>query len=414
MPGPVPRTIINRYLARVQSGSECPFALNRLDAISLFVPWIGSLCPFVYNDLMSITEKVSPALRASSGTLCHVSAFPQPLVLRLVVFCLVVLLSFTVTSVFAKEEPALRLTPMARATPPQLKLLGRDPTPFERYWGIFVQWRDVPDGIFQLSVPEFIATLLDGSIKFVCGHEWQADGAHGLKMDVPLQFVRGKKDQPFRPGEPYVIDPYRPYAARLRAWVRPHEDHVEIRIQLENQSKQELDPQVIWVCFLQGWGGPEFDQITVPGLSRESYFRRDEKFLPWRDQIQKFNFMGAGGSALTKAGWCQIDHFNKRDGKAATVRPHPAVEGVRAAIIDRIGERRIVALTSDHAAILGGKNLNPCTDLGLEIHSLPPATSQQVWATAWFLRGGLDVLSKKLSERSPRDSEVKKTVSGFR
>ena len=318
--------------------------------------------PSAYNDLMSITEKGLPALRAPLGTLCDVSEFPKLFDFRLVVFCLVGLLSFTATSVFAKEEPALRLTPMARATPPQLKLLGRDPTPFERYWGIFVQWPDVPDGIFQLSVPEFTATLLDGSIKFVCGHEWQADGPHGLKMDVPLQFVRGKKDQPFRPGEPYVIEPYKPYAARLRAWVRPHDDRVEIRIQLENQSKQELDPQAMWVCFLQGWGGPEFDRITVPGLSRESYFRRDEKFLPWRDQIQKFNFMGAGGSALTKAGWRQIDHFNKRNGKAATVRLHPAVEGVRAAIIDRNGERRVVALTSDHAAILGGKNSNPCTD----------------------------------------------------
>ena len=311
-------------------------------------------------------------------------------------------------SALAKEEPALRLTPMARATPQQLKLLGRDPTPFELYWGIFVQWRDVPDGIFQLSVPEFVATLMDGSTKFVCGHEWQADGPHGLKTDVPLQLVRRQKDNPFRPGHPYVIEPYTPYAARLRAWVRAYEDRVEIRIQLENQSKTELSPQAMWVCFLQGWGGPKFDQITVPGLLRESYFRRDEKFLLWSDQIQKFRFMGAGGSALTEAGWRQIDDFTKRNGTAAKVRRHAAAEGIRAALIDRGGERHVVALTSDQAVILGGKDSNPCLDLGLDVGSLPPGASQEGRATAWFLRGGLDVLAKKLSERTPRGSKLKK------
>ena len=289
----------------------------------------------------------------------------------------------------AHSNDAISLTPMARATAEQLDVLGRQPTPHEVEWSVLVQWEKIPNGLFQLSVPEFVISLKRRQLDFVCGQRWITDGDGGWKTEVPYQLVR-------RPSPKDRIVPYAPYPAKLSAWVKPASDHVDVHLRFSNQSGRQLDPQVFWICLLSGYGGPEFDQLTVPGFSRDTYFSRDDRFLPWRPQEDDYVFMAAKGSALTQLGWDHHEFYQQRDGTAMAVKEHAAADGVRAAIIETPGGRCVVGLTSDSAAILGGKIMNPCTDLGLGFGPLAHGDAVDLRATAWFVEGGLSELRKKI------------------
>jgi hypothetical protein len=297
-------------------------------------------------------------------------------------------------------DKRLRLTPMSRATEEQLRILGRAPTPFEDNWGIFVQWPELAGGLFQLSVPEGLLSLRQGSFNYVCSQRWRSDPEGGWSFDEPLRFARRHPENPFVPGKPYTIEPYVPYPARLRAEVEPFENRVELRFELINEGRETLEPQLVWICFLHGWGGPGFDRLTVPGFSRDTYFRRGGAFLPWRPQESGYRFMSAAGSALTARGWRTHAELAARGGKVIPVRPHPAAEGVRAARIETGGRPLVVALASEDAEVLGGGTGNPCTDLGLGLESLGPGRRGRVRATAWFIRGELDDLNRSLGGAS--------------
>ena len=295
------------------------------------------------------------------------------------------------------SSSTLRLTPMAQATAEQLRILGRAPTPFEEKWGIFVEWSEVPGGVFQLSVPEGFLTLRDRNFRYVCSQRWQADGRGGWRSDEPLQFARRDPARPFEPGKPYTIEPYVQYPARLRARVEPFEDRVELAFELVNLGREPLESELLWICFLHGWGGPGFDQLTVPGFSRTTFFRRGGAFAPWPPQETEYKFMSASGAALTARGWRRHADLQARYGDALPVRPHPAADGVRAAKIDRRGRTLTVAIASEDAEVLGGPTGNPCTDLGLGLEPVPAGGSASVRATAWFVRGGFDVLERALA-----------------
>jgi hypothetical protein len=87
------------------------------------------------------------------------------------------------------QPPPLRLNPMSSATPEQLRILGRAPTPFELNWGIFVDWSEIPGGVFQLSVPEGFLTLRDRAFRFVCSQKgWK--GRLGIRRAPPVRSAR--------------------------------------------------------------------------------------------------------------------------------------------------------------------------------------------------------------------------------
>ena len=300
-----------------------------------------------------------------------------------------VLLTGPLTSLAMSAEaahPLLRVTPFAQATPEQLTLLGREPISFENDGSIFVQWSAMPDAIFQIRCPEGIVGLDSPYTKFlyVRGQRWRSDGPDGWKFDVPLQVARSS-----------IGEPYAPYSARLRGWVRAGGDHIDIRFQFVNQSEKPLDPQSFWICFMHGTAGPNLDEVTVPGVSHDTLFLRDGRFLPWRAQESKFCFMPANGSALTEAGWQQSKYYEKL-GRKPNIAPHPPAEGVRAAIITRDDRNFITAITSDDAVILGGKCQYPCIDLSLGFDELVPGETSELSATAWFLEGDLNDLLARL------------------
>jgi hypothetical protein len=283
------------------------------------------------------------------------------------------------------SEALLRLTPMACATPEQLRLLGREPIPFERDASMLVQWSAIPEGIFQIRCPEAILSLKNprASFHLVRGQRWTADSANAWKFDNPLQVAHNTM------GQPTV-----PYKARLRGWVRAAKDHVNLRFQLVNETEATLEPQVLWVCFMHGLRGPKQDQVAVPGISKDSFFQRDGQFLPWRTQETEFKFMPANGSALTKAGWQQYEDFKLRGPVEVNIRAHAPAEGLRAALVQRGTQQLVVGLRSADALILGGKCEYPCTDLGLGLDPLKPGDTAEVRATAWFLSGGLRELAR--------------------
>ena len=117
--------------------------------------------------------------------------------------------------------------------------------------------------------------------------------------------------------------------------------------------------------------------------------------MPCRPQEENFVFMPANGSALTALGWAHHRFFQKRDGTGIGLRQHPPVDGVRATVIDTPNGRCAVGLTSEIAAVLGGKIKNPCTDLGLRFSPLSDGEAVDLCVTAWFVEGGLLQLRKK-------------------
>ncbi len=248
----------------------------------------------------------------------------------------------------------------------------------------------IPGGLFQFSVPEFITSLKRRHVDFVCGQRWVENGSDGWKTEVPFQLVR-------RPSPKDGIVPYIPYRATLSAWVKASSDRVDIHLRFVNRSGRQLDSQVFWICLLSGTGGPDSDQLTVPGFSRETFFSRQGRFQPWYPQENSFVFMPAKGSALTQLGWEHHEFYRKRDGTAIAVQQHLAVDGVRAAIIETQSGRCAVGLTSESAAILGGKIMNPCTDLGLGFGPLSDGDVADLCATAGFVEGGLPQLKKNIS-----------------
>ena len=295
------------------------------------------------------------------------------------------------------EPPPLRLNPMSSATPEQLRILGRAPTPFELNWGIFVEWSEIPGGVFQLSVPEGFLTLRDRAFRFVCSQQWRPVGKGGWGFDEPLRFARRDPAHPYVAGKPYTIEPYQPYPARLRARVEPMTDRVELTFELVNLGKTPLDSELVWICFLHGFGGPRFDQLTVPGLSRDTFFRRGGVFEPWRPQQTRYGFMSAAGAALTERGWKRHRALQAKYGDALNISPHAPADGVRAATIQQGARTLSVALASEDAEVLGGPTGNPCTDLGLGLDPVAPGATGRVRATAWFVRGGLDELNQVLA-----------------
>lgn len=98
-------------------------------------------------------------------------------------------------------------------------------------------------------------------------------------------------------------------------FLNPKRRRGDVHLQFFNQSGTQLDPQVFWICLLSGYGGPEFDQLTVPGFSRDTYFSCDDRFLPWRLQEDDHVFMAAKGSALTQLGWDQHNFFSNATGQ---------------------------------------------------------------------------------------------------
>lgn len=280
-----------------------------------------------------------------------------------------------------QAKSALCVTPCTLVTPEQVKLLGREPDQLEREQSLLVEWSKMPNTLFKMNFPESLLSLHSPvkSFDLVRELQWQTHASGGWKFDVSLKTSHGS-----------LAKAGAPYPARIRGWITPAADHLDLRLQLTNQSQQSLEPQSLFVCTGQNL------PATVERVITADFFMRDGKFLPWGPQEAEFMFAPANISALTKAGWQQYKWFESRDRKPP-VRPHPPADGVRAGLINQ-GERQfVVALVSDDAIVLGGKSSNPCQDLSLGFGPLRPNETAQMSATWWFLEGGLDNLLTRLN-----------------
>ncbi len=285
----------------------------------------------------------------------------------------------------AAEEPSLRVTPCDQATPEQIKLLGHDLPQLSREISLFVEWSKIPNTLFMMHFPEAIISLRrlrsSWAAGFVYIRELQKEphGTGGWKFDVPL------KTDTRRPASVGIT----PYPCRIRGWITPAEDHIDLRLQFTNQSQQTLEPQSLFVCTGQNLGATGDRVITG------DYFMSEGKFLPWGPQESKFTFAPARIAALTEKGWQQYKWFEDR-GYTPPVKPHPAADGCRAATIKYDGKEYVVGFASDDAVILGGKSSNPCQDLSLGFGPLKPGESAEVRATWWFIEGDLHDLLARL------------------
>ena len=286
----------------------------------------------------------------------------------------------------AAAGPSLRLTPCARATAGQIKLLGRHPDDLEREQALFVEWSKIPHTIFKINFPEAIIFLgrlarsgYAAGFVYVRELQWGVHGTGGWKFDVPL-----KTDQ---------RNPPTPSPCRIRGWITPAEDHIDLRLQLTNQTRQTLKPQSLFVCTGRNLGK------TAARLVTRDYFLRDGGFLPWEPQEAQFTFGPAHIAALTEKGWQQFKWFADR-GDTPPIKAHPAADGCRASVIQHDRKEYVVGFMSDDAVILGGKSSHPCQDLALGFGPLQAGESAEVRATWWFLEGGLDDLLARLNVNS--------------
>ena len=66
----------------------------------------------------------------------------------------------TKLTISAEEmRPTLRVTPCARATPDQIKVLGREPGQLDREQSLFMEWSKIPNIVFKTNFPESIISL---------------------------------------------------------------------------------------------------------------------------------------------------------------------------------------------------------------------------------------------------------------
>lgn len=280
-------------------------------------------------------------------------------------------------------KSTLRVTPCILATSDHVRSLGREPNQLEREQSLLVEWSKIPDILFKINFPESLLSLHNPvkSFNYVRELQWETHGSGGWKFDALLKT------------SPYAEVPASaPYPARIRGWITPAEDHLDLRLQLINESQQLIKPQSLFVCTGQNL------PTTAKRVITADYFMRNGKFLPWRTQEENFEFASASIAALTEKGWQQCKWFESR-GQKPPVKPHPPADGVRAGLID-LGKRQfVVALVSDDAIVLGGKSSNPCQDLSLGFGPLEPGASAQMQATWWFIEGGLDDLLAHLKVR---------------
>ena len=69
---------------------------------------------------------------------------------------------------------------------------------------------------------------------------------------------------------------------------------------------------------------------------------------------------------------------------------------LRAVTAEIGGERYTVGISSPQALVLGGKEINPCTDMGIGFGDIPPGGAAVTEARIHFVKGTLEDLLQRV------------------
>jgi hypothetical protein len=130
----------------------------------------------------------------------------------------------------------------------------------------------------------------------------------------------------------------------------------------------------LWICLMHWF---------APGLSAKTLVRLNGKFIPYEATYPDY-FGPAGMRCYTRLGRKEVERLETL--KLAVARPPgvPVPEPARCSV-GKSGNRDLVAgIASPSAAILGGYDKNPCTDLALLIGDLEPGETRKAHFGAYF------------------------------
>jgi len=248
---------------------------------------------------------------------------------------------------------------------------------------IVAEWSALPDARWIIQAPEAICSILVFPHQFSLpeGSRWTARRDAGLRMepctDMPTALLkdgsledplgRARLDGVFE-GEMEVVG----------------EGAVALRFTLTNRSETAWRDLYVWVCLLH-------QHAPFPYAT---YVHTDEGFV-------KFDFFGGlGGFAeartFTPKGKALRDALLAEGHRTAWHPPQQVANPLRAVTAEINGERYTVGISSPQALVLGGKESNPCTDMGIGFGAIPPGGAAVTEAQIHFVKGTLEDLLQRV------------------
>jgi len=244
---------------------------------------------------------------------------------------------------------------------------------------IVAEWPSLPGARWIIQAPEAICSILVYPHQFSRpeGARWTAREDGRLHMepctDMPTALLKnGSLEDPLGraqldgvfEGEIEVVG----------------EGAIAVRFSLKNNSEIMWPDLYAWVCLLHHHAPFPF----------ATYVHTDEGFVKFDsfDGIEGF----AEARTFTPKGKALRDALLAEGHRTAWHPPQQVANPLRAVTAEVGGERYTVGIASPQALVLGGKETNPCTDMGIGFGDIPPGGTGTTEAHVHFVKGTLEDL----------------------
>ena len=250
---------------------------------------------------------------------------------------------------------------------------------------LVIEWSLLPDAYWVVQSPEAICSILVAPHQFVGPHlSWEArspyscsfEGCRNLKTAV---LPDGSLEDPM--GRPYLEGIFEGNVEVT------NDDTVHLQFRMHNQSTISWLDLYAWVCLMQ----------THTGMPNLTYIHTREGFreAPHVPYVGGF----AAARALTERGWALRRQLQSNTMIPAWDPAHEqVVDPLRAMTATIDGQPHTIGIGSSDALIVGGKETNPCTDLGIGFGNIPAGGAGTAELTIYFLPGTLDDLWERVTQ----------------
>lgn len=248
---------------------------------------------------------------------------------------------------------------------------------------IVAEWSALPEARWIIQAPEAICSILVYPHQFSSpnGARWTARKGGGWRLggctDMPTALLKdGSLEDPL--GRERLDGVFEGEAEVMGEGV------IAVRFTLTNNSDIVWRDLYAWVCVLH-------EHTPFPYAT---HVHTDEGFV-------KFDsFDGLGGFAeartFTPRGKALRDALLAEGMQTAWHPPQQVANPLRAITAEIDGEDYTVGITSPQALVLGGKETNPCTDMGIGFGDIPAGGAGTTEARIYFIKGTLEDLLQRM------------------
>lgn len=236
--------------------------------------------------------------------------------------------------------------------------------------GLAVWCAEMPGNFWTIQLPEAMGSMERPAASFrpVVRQAWEpgASGDWGYSR-ARWQPGSGQEEAARFPGE-------------ISCRTRTGGHSLNAELTLHNSSQKDWPSPYLWICLVHRYA-LQFEPRT--------WVRADGRFLPFEATCPE-DCGPAGMRMLTNRGRDEMDRLGKLGLDDGGFCEYCSPVGLRAATGKIEGRCCVAGLASPNAAILGGCDDNPCTDLGVSFGPVPQGESRSVRLAAYFLFGTLD------------------------